>query len=111
MAGFLLAISMSLVAANAAVPKAMLGTWSSGSCSDAAKLLVIAPSTVAMGTAAALPVVYVPDDDGAGNGAIHWTAEGSVDNFVYVASTDTIVYNAQGYHMPGAVAYKRCTAQ
>jgi hypothetical protein len=92
------------------IPSAMLGTWSSGSCSDPSKLLLITATTVKMGTGPAASVVYVPDDDGAGNGAIHWTAEGSVDNFVLVTvdSTNKIVYNAQGYHMPGAVAYTHC---
>ena len=97
-----------LLAASNSVPAAMLGTWSSGSCSDPAKLVVITATTAKMGTGPAAGIIYVADDDGAGNGAIHWKEEGSVDNFVYVASTDKLVYNAQGYHMPGAVGYTRC---
>lgn len=88
----------------------MLGTWSSGSCSDADKLLVITPTTAKMGTSDSAAIAYAANDDGNGNGAIHWQAEGSVDNFVYDASNDRIIYNAQGYHMPGAVAYKRCSS-
>ncbi len=56
----------------------------------------------------AAEIVYVPNDDGAGHGAIHWAQEGNVDNFVYAAGKDAIVHNVQGYHMPGAVLYQRC---
>ena len=101
-------LAILLATGSSSVPATMLGTWSSGSCSDPAKLVVIAATTAKMGTGPAAEIVYVADDDGAGNGAIHWKEEGSVDNFVYVASADKLVYNAQVYHMPGAVAYTRC---
>jgi hypothetical protein len=103
-------LSVLLLAATTPVPSVMLGTWSTGSCTDPSKLLVITATTAKMGTAAAAPIVYTADDDGAGNGAIHWAQEGSVDNFVYAASVKKIVYNAQGYHMPGQVAYVRCSS-
>jgi hypothetical protein len=99
-----------LALASPAVPSQMLGTWSSGSCKDPSALLVITPTTAALGTHGASNIVYFPDDDGAGHGAIHWQEEGSVDNFVYDPGSDVIIYNAQGYHMPGAVKYSRCPA-
>jgi hypothetical protein len=86
----------------------MVGTWSTGSCTDASKLLVITATTAKMGTEPAAAIVYYPDDAGAGNGAIHWKEEGSVDNFVYVAEVKKLVHNTQGYGMPGKVAYVRC---
>jgi hypothetical protein len=101
-------LAILLAASSNSIPTAMLGTWSMGSCSDSSKLLVITPSTVQMATDPAAAVVYYPDDAGAGNGAIHWKEEGSVDNFVYVPSTNKIVHNTQGYGMPGAVAYSHC---
>jgi hypothetical protein len=97
-----------ILAAAPAVPSAMIGTWSSGRCSDPSSLLVITATTAKLGKNPAEPVVYYPNDDGSGHGAIHWKQEGNVDNFVYLAATKKIVHNTQGYHMPGAVLYARC---
>jgi hypothetical protein len=91
------------------VPAKMIGTWAKGGqCTVASSRLVIAKTTVTLGTAKPQKIVYVPNDDGAGHGAIHWAQEGNVDNFVYAAGKDAIVHNVQGYHMPGAVLYQRC---
>jgi hypothetical protein len=108
--GCAVALGIVLVGATSApVPRVMIGTWARGSCARPADRLVISPQSAKVGTAAAAPIVYYPDDDGRGHGAIHWREEGNVDNFVYVRSRDVIVHNTQGYHMPGRVVYKRCT--
>jgi hypothetical protein len=101
-------LSVLLAAGSPAVPSDMLGTWSTGSCTDSSKLLVITATTAKMGTEPAAAIVYVPDDAGPGNGAIHWKEEGSVDNFVYVPEVKKLVHNTQGYGMPGKVAYVHC---
>jgi hypothetical protein len=95
--------------AGSPVPKPMLGTWSSGACATKSAQLVIGPKVARLGTGNPMPIVYYANDDGAGNGAIHWREEGNVDNFVYVAAGTRIVHNTQGYHMPGQVVYKRCS--
>jgi hypothetical protein len=109
------AFALVLAAASArvaAVPAAMLGTWSDASCSaGAASRLVIGPKVAKLGTGRPMPIVYYPDDAGAGRGAIHWREEGNVDNFVYDAASKRIVHNLQGYHMPGQVLYRRCSAK
>lgn len=97
-----------VAAASAAVPSSMIGIWSSGRCSDEGSRLVITATTAKLGTNPAEPIVYYPNDDGNGHGAIHWKEEGNVDNFVYVTATKKILHNTQGYHMPGAVLYARC---
>jgi hypothetical protein len=101
-------VAILLAAVAAAVPSNMIGTWSSGRCSDQSSRLVITATTAKLGTSRAQKIVYYPNDDGAGHGAIHWQQEGNVDNFVYVSATKKIVHNVQGYHMPGAVLYARC---
>jgi hypothetical protein len=101
-------VAILLAAVAAAVPSNMIGTWSSGRCSQQSSRLVITATTAKLGTSRAQKIVYCPNDDGAGHGAIHWQQEGNVDNFVYVSATKKIVHNVQGYHMPGAVLYARC---
>jgi hypothetical protein len=95
----------------APVPPAMLGTWTHASCSTQSALLAIGPKVAQLGTGRPMPIVYIANDDGAGNGAIHWRQEGNVDNFVYVAESKRIVHNTQGYHMPGQVVYTRCSGR
>jgi hypothetical protein len=95
----------------APVPPAMLGTWTHASCSTKSALLAIGPKVAQLGTGRPMPIVYIANDDGAGNGAIHWRQEGNVDNFVYVAESKRIVHNTQGYHMPGQVVYTRCSGR
>jgi hypothetical protein len=102
--------TLSADADSASVPAAMIGTWAHGSCASAANRLVVTATTAALGATTPQPIVYEADDAGPGRGAIHFQGEGSVDNFVYVAQSKTIVHNAQGYHMPGQVVYKRCPA-
>ena len=101
-------VVMLLAAGAAAVPSNMIGAWSSGRCSDQSSRLVITATTAKLGKSPARKIVYYPNDDGAGHGAVHWQQEGNVDNFIYVSATKKIVHNVQGYHMPGAVLYARC---
>ena len=93
-----------------AVPKAMLGRWYHGPCSHPDQRLTITPTRAKLGAQPAAGIVYYPNDDGAGNGAIHWRAQFSVDNFVYLAAHNRIVHNTQGYHMPDEVVFRRCPA-
>jgi hypothetical protein len=53
-------------------------------------------------------MVHQADEQSPGHGAIHWTQEGVVDNVVYDSTLHAIVYNSQGFGMPGQVVYKRC---
>lgn len=94
-----------LGAARPPVPPAMLGTWAHGSCATPADRLVITARTAALGGGTPQPIYYSAQD---GDRAIHWSAEGNVDNFVYFSDRNVIVHNTQGYHMPGAVLYRRC---
>ena len=94
----------------APVPKAMLGTWTHGACAAKSASLVIGPKVARLGTGHPMPTVYIANDDGAGNGALHWRRAGNVDNFVYLPETKRIVHNTQGYHMPGQVTYTRCSS-
>ncbi len=99
-----------LGATPATIPHAMLGTWAHGKCDDPAARLVIAAKTATLGIGKPASIYYAPNDDENGHGAIHWSQEGVVDNFVFLPSENEIVHNAQGYHMPGAVLYKHCRA-
>jgi len=92
------------------VPAAYLGRWArDGRCADPAALLVITPQTATLGRAAPAAIVYVPDDDGAGHGALHWRQEGVVDDFVFDQGSQTLVHHLQGSHMPGRLVYRRCS--
>jgi hypothetical protein len=97
-------------AGTARVPAVMLGTWAHGSCAAQGNRLVITPSTAKLGTGKAAAVVYRPDDQGPGRGALHWNEEYVVDNFVYDSTQKAIVHNTQGFGMPGQMLYKRCPA-
>jgi hypothetical protein len=83
----------------------MLGACGAdGDCSSPTARLVVTKRS----SAEALPIVYDPNDEVAGCGAIHWAGGGNVDNLLYDAEHDRIIYNGQGYHMAGAVVYMRC---
>jgi len=107
---WLIVIPVALAAPAAApVPKVMLGYWSSTpSCTDRAAQLRVTATTAQVGNGPEQPIVYYPNDAARGQGAIHWRAEGNVDNFVYNAASHTIIHNGQGYHMPGRTSYHRC---
>lgn len=91
------------------VPPVFLGTWAHGSCANVADRLVIGPATARFNTMRPAAIYYDSFGDGAGHGAIHWDREYVVDNFVYVRENDVLIHNTQGFHMPGAVRYKRCS--
>lgn len=97
------------MAEEATIPAEFLGVWAKeGECTNAAQKITIAQNGIKMGKSAFLPIVYVPDDDGQGNGALHWAEEGVVDNFVYYKEGDYIRHNTQGYNMLGAEYLKQC---
>ncbi len=96
--------------AGARVPSTMIGTWAHGSCSDPASRLRITAATAALGTGKPA-AIYYDANDGGSHAALHWRQEYNVDNFVYVRETKRIVHNTQGFGMPGAVVYKRCTGE
>ena len=97
-------------AAEPAVPKAYRGVWArDGQCQSARNRLVLRDSTAQLGRGAPMPVILVPHDSPAGEDALHWAGEGNVDNFVLRRKPDAVVHNGQGYGMPGAELFRRCS--
>lgn len=92
------------------VPAELHGHWAiNGACEKTDDSIHIEGNTLSLGTAEAADVEFFPDDSPAGNGAIHWSEEGNVDNFEYAPDKDELLYNGEGYGMGVApVVYKRC---
>jgi len=104
------ALALCGAAASAPVPKAMLGKWYHGPCSHPDETLSIAKKRARIGHGRVGPIVYYPNDDGEGHGAIHWRSQFSVDNFVFYPTHNRIVHNAQGYGFPQQIVFRRCPA-
>jgi hypothetical protein len=92
------------------VPQNLMGHWAEkGECGNANKSIHISATTLAFGTKKGDAVEFLNNDSPAGNGAIHWSEEGVVDNFEYNATKDELLHNSEGYGMGGAPQiYQRC---
>ena len=92
------------------VPKDILGHWAlDGACDKANASIHIDATTVAFGAEKGDAVDFTANDSPAGNGAIHWSEEGVVDNFEFDTASDTLLHNTEGYGMGLAPeVYKRC---
>jgi hypothetical protein len=92
------------------VPADIVGHWAlNGACDKVDAAIHIDATTLAFGDAKGEAVDFMADDSPSGNGAIHWSEEGVVDNFEFDPTTDTLSHNAEGYGMGGAPeVYKRC---
>lgn len=94
------------------VPASIVGHWAlDGQCDQADNSIHIDPTTLAFGAEKGEAVEFMTDDSPAGNGAIHWSEEGVVDNFEFDEASDTLLHNTEGYGMGVAPeVYKRCSA-
>ncbi|MDB5531426.1 MAG: hypothetical protein JWR51_4529 [Devosia sp.] len=94
------------------VPADILGHWAlDGQCDKADKSIHIDATTLAFGAQKGDAVEFMTDDSPAGNGAIHWSEEGVVDNFEFDTASGTLLHNTEGYGMGLAPeVYKRCKA-
>ncbi|MBL8575611.1 MAG: hypothetical protein JNK47_00165 [Mesorhizobium sp.] len=92
------------------VPDNLLGHWAlGGECGSANKSIHIAATTLGFGKNKADAVEFIANDSPSGNGAIHWSEEGVVDNFEYDTTNDVLLHNTEGYGIGGAPeVYKRC---
>lgn len=87
------------------VPPDMQGIWGwHGRCDVAADRLTITQSSARWGKAPFMPVTFEAETQ-----SINWMDEGAVDNFVRGKTGNVIVHNVQGFGMPGAQGYARCT--
>jgi hypothetical protein len=106
---FGLAISASFAlgqanAASAKVPVNMRGLWGKhGRCDVGTERLTITANTAGWGKGPFDAVEYDPQFR-----AISWAEEGVVDNFVIGRTSNVLVHNTQGFHMPGEEGYARC---
>lgn len=92
------------------VPTDIVGHWAlDGACDKADASIHIEPTTLAFGAAKGEAVEFMTNDSPAGNGAIHWSEEGVVDNFEFDTASDTLLHNTEGYGMGRTPeVYKRC---
>lgn len=92
------------------VPANLNGHWAlNGACGTATDAVHIKGNTLAFGSDAGQAVQFFPNDSPRGNGAIHWSEEGVVDNFEFDAEKDVLLHNSQGYGMGAAPeVYQRC---
>jgi len=89
---------------TAPVPKALLGTWVHGSCARPTEKLFITRRTAKLGNARPAAIVYTPSGDG-GRGTIHWRAQFSADDFVYMPEHNHLLHN----NYPEQVVFGRCS--
>ena len=94
------------------IPAELIGHWAiEGACDSADKSIHIDAASLAFGDQAGEAVEFMTDDSPAGNGAIHWSEEGVVDNFEFDTASDTLLHNTEGYGMGVAPeVYQRCAA-
>lgn len=94
------------------VPANLHGHWAlEGACDKTDDSIHIEAGTLSFGTEKGEAVEFYPDDSPSGNGAIHWSEEGVVDNFEYDPTQDILLHNGEGYGMGGKPdVYKRCKA-
>lgn len=94
------------------VPADLVGHWAiDGACDKADDSIHIEPGLLSFGEQEGAAIEFHADDSPSGNGAIHWSEEGNVDNFEYDTEQDVLLYNGQGYGMGVAPqVYKRCDA-
>jgi len=92
------------------VPSDIIGHWAiDGACGKADKSIHIDATTLGFGEEKGDAVEFMTDDSPTGNGAIHWSEEGVVDNFEFDTANDTLLHNNEGYGMGSAPeVYKRC---
>ncbi len=103
-------LALSTMAAGPAdVPAAFRGVWAEdGRCDASSARLVITDTAARLGAGQPQPVTFTPHDSPAGEDALHWSAEGEVDNFVLRHDPEMIVHNTEGYGMVGAAIFRRC---
>lgn len=94
------------------VPADLIGHWAiEGACDSADASIHIDATTLAFGAQPGEAVEFMSNDSPAGNGAIHWSEEGVVDNFEFDTASDTLLHNTEGYGMGVAPeVYQRCAA-
>jgi hypothetical protein len=94
------------------VPANLLGHWAlDGACDKSDDSIHIETATLSFGTQKGEAIEFYPDDSPSGNGAIHWSEEGVVDNFEYDPTQDILLHNGEGYGMGQKPdVYKRCKA-
>jgi hypothetical protein len=92
------------------IPADLLGHWAiGGACDRADDSIRVEAGLLSFGAQKGEAVEFFPNDSPSGNGAIHWTEEGVVDNFEYDATQDVLLHNGEGYGMGAAPdVYKRC---
>lgn len=88
----------------------MLGVWApKGLCGVSKKRLTITTTSAGWG-AERHPAFYADYGLNEG-GALFWRSEYQVDNFQLGTKPDVLVYNSQGFHMPGSQAFFRCNEE
>lgn len=86
------------------VPPALQGVWEKeGRCDVEADRLTISSDTAGWGRGPFNPVHYAPDDR-----TVYWVAEYNTDNFQSGGTPHRLLYNSQGFNMPGRQGYGRC---
>ena len=92
------------------VPANLIGHWAlDGACDVADKSIHVEEGTLAFGDQKGEAIEFFTNDSPTGNGAIHWSEEGVVDNFEFDATQDVLLHNTEGYGMGGRPdVYKRC---
>ncbi|MGV3548696.1 hypothetical protein [Rhizobium sp.] len=92
------------------VPANLIGHWAlKGACDTASASIHIKGNSLAFGSDQGAAVEFFPGDSPRGNGAIHWSEEGVVDNFEFDSARDVLLHNAEGYGMGGTPeVYTRC---
>lgn len=92
------------------VPDNLVGHWAiGGACENARKSIHVSATTLGFGKTKGDAVEFMSNDSPAGNGAIHWSEEGVVDNFEYDAGKDELLHNTEGYGIGNAPeVYRRC---
>ncbi|HWA60714.1 MAG TPA: hypothetical protein VG939_05035 [Caulobacteraceae bacterium] len=98
------ALGAAAVPAGPRVPATMQGVWGKhGRCDALATRLTITARTAGWGRGPFARVTYDPEF-----GAVFWAEPGTADNFVLGRTTDVLVHNTQGFHVPGEEGYARC---
>ena len=110
MAATVAALSIITPAFADEIPANLIGHWAlDGACDKVDQSIHIDATSLSFAAQKGEAIEYFADDSPAGNGAIHWSEEGVVDNFEYDPTQDVLLHNGEGYGM-GAKPdlYKRC---